>query len=72
MPKAKSTPVEQDPKEKVIVEEAIVEEIPKPHIPIQKVTRFGPQSMGKFSGKGHTAMNPPSKQRPGRSAARGR
>ncbi len=45
-------------------------EVPKPHIPVQKVSRFGNQP-SKF-GKWPTGNNPMGKQRPGRSAARGR
>jgi hypothetical protein len=45
-------------------------ETPKPHIPLQKVSRFGNQP-SKF-GKLPTGNNPMGKQRPGRSAARGR
>ncbi len=46
-------------------------EVPKPHIPIQKVSRFGNQGASKF-GKWALSANPPMKQRPGRAAGRGR
>ena len=45
-------------------------ETPKPHPPVQKVSRFGNQP-SKF-GKSGMSSNPPMKQRPGRAAGRGR
>ena len=61
-------PIESD---NTLIPEAVeAPEIPKPHIPLQKVSRFGNQP-NKF-GKWPTGNNPMGKQRPGRSAARGR
>jgi hypothetical protein len=50
--------------------ETPIEEAPKPHIPMQKVSRFGNQ--GSKFGKAVMNFNPPNKQRPGRAAGRGR
>ena len=52
-------------------EEAPPVEVLKSHIPVAKVSRFGPQSASKF-GKWAMSANPPMKQRPGRAAGRGR
>jgi hypothetical protein len=62
----------KDPDDDIIeaIEEKEAPELPKPHIPLQKVSRFGNQP-SKF-GKWPTGNNPMGKQRPGRSAARGR
>jgi hypothetical protein len=67
------TQVTQEPEDTIEQEESVAE-TPKPSIPPQKVSRFGPvgyQAGSKF-GKGPTGSNPQLKQRPGRAAARGR
>ncbi len=57
--------------EETPVESDVAPEAEKPHIPVQKVSRFGPQAGSKF-GKWATNFNPPNKQRPGRAAGRWR
>ena len=61
----------KDPEEDTLDEEKQeTPEVPKPHIPLQKVSRFGNQ--GSKFGKAAMGANPPMKQRPGRAAGRGR
>ena len=61
----------KDTLEEIDEEKKEIPDAQKPHIPIQKVSRFGNQGASKF-GKWAMSANPPMKQRPGRAAWRGR